>query len=233
MSKLIYILSSVAVFFCSVSFSFAESMLIEKSEKTIDLSYIPYDFLNKEPVELNIYKYKTREDLLGYIANPYISDLSKTVDKEKLNTYALKYHTSLMEYDITASPVERFRAGVTSFSIKSMNIFSDNDYDSAVNDAIYSFFINSVLGIATNKIIGLKIWSGTDIDEVTGFQATVSPYKNFHITYSYRTNGTDNKNTIKLDYGYKKYRNIAFKAMNIFNEKEINSIFGIEWQFYF
>lgn len=233
MSRFIYILSTVIIFFCSVSLSSAENLKTEKNNKTFDLSYIHYDFSNNNTPDYNLYKYKTRQDLFSYIANPYINDLSKAINKEQLHTYALKYHTSIMEYDNTASPAERYSAGKTSFSIKSMNIFSNNDYDSTVNDTIYSLFINSVLNFATKKTLGLKIWSGSDIDDITGFQATISPYNNFHITYSYLTNNTDSSSIIKIDYGYKKYRNIAVKTMNIFNEKEINSIFGIEWQFYF
>ena len=42
-----------------------------------------------------------------------------------------------------------------------------------------------------------------------------------------------NRSIIKLNYGYKKYSNLAFKTMNTFNDHHINTTIGIEWQFYF
>ena len=133
----------------------------------------------------------------------------------------------------SASPVKKYSAGITTFSLKSMNIFSTSDYDSAINDSIYSFIISSVLGFTTKDLIGLNIWSGTNNDGVSGFQATIRPFKNLHAAYSYLTDQKYNRSIIKLNYGYKKYSNLAFKTMNTFNDHHINTTIGIEWQFYF
>lgn len=244
MRKLSCILISIAACFSCTSFSFAETadtdaeyIDVDTDRKTeythrLNLSFIPYE-LPGSIVEYNLYKFKERDDLLDYISNPYISTLSKSLDKESLYSYALSYHGTTSEYDITASPVEKYSAGITTFTLKSMNIFSVDDYDTAINDSIYSFIISSLLGFATKDLIGLNIWSGTDNYGVSGFQATVRPFKNLQVAYSYLTDQKYNRNIIKLNYGYKKYSNIAFKTMNTFSEHHINTTLGIEWQFYF
>ena len=59
-------------------------------------------------------------------------------------------------------------------SLKSMNIFSTSDYDSAINDSIYSFIISSVLGFTTKDLIGLNIWSGTIFCNITVISKSIS-----------------------------------------------------------
>ena len=242
MKKLNFVLIA-AVWFSCVSYSFSETADIEIENVQIqkinkNLIYhlpppISYDTASSSAVKYNLYKFKEKNDLLDYISNPYISELSKTFDKESLYTYALTYHSNIAEYDVTASPVKKYSAGITTFSLKSMNIFSTSDYDSAINDSIYSFIISSVLGFTTKDLIGLNIWSGTNNDGVSGFQATIRPFKNLHAAYSYLTDQKYNRSIIKLNYGYKKYSNLAFKTMNTFNDHHINTTIGIEWQFYF
>lgn len=247
MRKLSFVLLSIAACFSCISFSFAETTDIEAEYANIDtetntetetnqrlnLAFTPYELSSSSIVEYNLYKFRERDDLLDYISNPYIVDFSKAINKENLYSYALSYHGTISEYDITASPVEKYSAGITTFSLKSMNIFSVDDYDTAINDSIYSFILSSVLGFATKDLIGLNIWSGTDNYGVAGFQATVRPFKNLHVAYSYLTDQRYNRSIIKLNYGYKKYSNLAFKTMNTFNEHHINTTLGIEWQFYF
>lgn len=249
MRKLRCILFSIAACFGCVSFSFAETADIEAEYVNVDtdtdiniedentqrlnLSFTPYELSSSSIVEYNLYKFRERDDLLDYISNPYISDLSKAINKENLYSYALAYHGTMAEYDIASSPVEKYSAGITTFSLKSMNIFAVDDYDTAINDSIYSFILSSVLGFATKDLIGLNIWSGTDNYGVSGFQATVRPFKNLHVAYSYLTDQRYNRSIIKLNYGYKKYSNIAFKTMNTFNDHHINTTLGVEWQFYF
>lgn len=232
MTKYSRILLSIILYCSFISFAYAENHNIE-NEKNLNLLYKPYDLSSSSISDFNLYKYKDKNDLLDYVSNSYIHNLSKTLDREKLYTYALSYHKNLIEYDTNSSPVEKFSAGITKFSIKSMNIFSTNDYKSEINDSIYSFLISSILGFATKDIVSLKIWSGTDYYGVSGFQATVKPYKNLYVSYSYLTDNQHNKSIIKLNYGYKKYSNIAFKTMNTFDDYRINTTFGIEWQFYF
>ncbi len=243
MSKLSFVLLSIAVCFSCISFSFAETVDIEAEYVDIDtdiettqrlnLSFTPYELSSSSIVKYNLYKFREKDDLFDCISNPYIVDLSKAISKESLYSYALSYHGSTSEYDITASPVEKYSAGITTFSLKSMNIFSASDYDTAINDSIYSFILSSVLGFATKDLIGLNIWSGTDNYGVSGFQATVRPFKNLHVAYSYLTDQRYNRSIIKLNYGYKKYSNLAFKTMSTFSEHYINTTLGIEWQFYF
>ena len=239
MRKVIFILINIVMCLCCVPFSFAETTDEEVESintvenETLNLSFTPYDLSSSSVVEYNLYRYKERDDLLDYFSNPYIDDLSKTLDKESLYTYALSYHANIAEYDITSSPVEKYRAGITTFSLKSMNIFSTRDHNTAINDSIYSFILSSLLGFATKDLIGLNIWSGTDSYGAAGFQATVRPFKNLHVAYSYLTDQRYNRSIIKLNYGYKKFSNIAFKTMNTFNEHHINTTLGIEWQFYF
>lgn len=243
MSKLSFVLLSIAVCFSCISFSFAETVDIEAEYVDIDtdiettqrlnLSFTPYELSSSSIVKYNLYKFREKDDLFDCISNPYIVDLSKAISKESLYSYALSYHGSTSEYDITASPVEKYSAGITTFSLKSMNIFSASDYDTAINDSIYSFILSSVLGFATKDLIGLNIWSGTDNYGVSGFQATVRQFKNLHVAYSYLTDQRYNRSIIKLNYGYKKYSNLAFKTMSTFSEHHINTTLGIEWQFYF
>ena len=246
MKKLTFGLFSIAVCFSCISFSFAETADIDaeyteintetdiETENTqrLNLSFTPYELSSSSIIEYNLYKFREKDDLLDYISNPYISDLSKSLNKESLYSYALSYYGSA-DYNVTASPVEKYSAGITTFSIKSMNIFSVNDYDTAINNSIYSFILSSVLGFATKDLISLNIWSGTDNYGVAGFQATFRPFKNLHAAYSYLTDQKYNKSIIKLNYGYKKYSNLAFKTMNTFSEHYTNTTFGIEWQFYF
>lgn len=247
MRKLSFVLLNIVVCFSCISFSFAETADTEAEYTDIDtetnietettqrlnLAFTPYELSSSSIVEYNLYKFRERNDLLDYISNKYIVDLSKAINEESLYSYALLYYGTTSEYDITASPVEKYSAGITTFSIKSMNIFSTSDYDTAINDSIYSFILSSVLGFATKDLIGLNIWSGTDNYGVSGFQATVRPFKNLHVAYSYLTDQRYNRSIIKLNYGYKKYSNLAFKTMSTFSENYMNTTFGIEWQFYF
>lgn len=239
MRKLSYILLNIVMCLCYVSFSFAETTDEEVESnsiaetKRLNLSFIPYETQKNSIVEYNLYRYKKRDDLFDYFSNPYIEDLSKSLDKESLYAYALNYHSNIAEYDVTSSPVEKYSSGITTFSLKSMNIFSARDHNTAINDSIYSFILSSLLGFATKDLIGLNIWSGTDYYGVSGFQAIIRPFKNLYAAYSYLTDQHYNRSIIKLNYGYKKYSNIAFKTMNTFSEQHINTTLGIEWQFYF
>ena len=239
MKRLYVLLSNIIMCFSFINLAFAENIEgIINSESDneniskLDLTYNPY--LNKEEnLSYNIYNYGIKSDLLDYISNPYISTISKSFDKEYMYSYALPYYPNVFEYDITSSPVEKYSAGITSFSLKSMNIFDTEDYDTALSDSVYSFLISSVLGFATKNLIGLNIWSGTDYYGVSGFQAIVRPFKNLHLAYSYLTDQTYKRTIVKLNFGYKKYSNLAFKSMNTFNDHYLNSTVGLEWQFYF
>lgn len=247
MKTLSFILIGIFACFICIQYAFAEPTDTEAEYADVDngadinnedtqrlnLSFTPYEYSSNSIVEYNLYKFKERDDLLDYISNPYVSDLSKAINKENLYSYALSYHGTLSEYDITTSPVEKYSAGTTTFTLKSMNIFAVDDYNTAINDSIYSFIISSVLGFATKDLLALNIWSGTDNYGVAGFQATVRPFKNLHVAYSYLTDQKYNRSIIKLNYGYKKYSNIAFKTMNTFSEHHINTTLGVEWQFYF
>lgn len=247
MKKLTFMLFSIIAYFSCISFSFAETADIEAEYEEIDietdietentqrlnLSFTPYEPSSSSIIKYNLYKFREKDDLLDYISNSYISNLSKNLSKESLYSYALSYYGSAADYNVTDSPVEKYSAGITTFSIKSMNIFSASDYDTAINDSIYSFILSSLLGFATKDLISLNIWSGTDNYGVAGFQATFRPFKNLHAAYSYLTDQTYNRSIIKLNYGYKKYSNLAFKTMNTFSRHYINTTFGIEWQFYF
>ena len=239
MKRLYVILSNIIMCFGIINFAFAENTEdISNSESDnesiikLDLTYKPY-FHAEENISYNIYKYGTKDDLLDFISNPYIAAFSKSLNKENMYSYALPYHSNVFEYDITSSPVEKYSAGITSFSLKSMNIFNTYDYDTAIYDTVYSLIISSVLGLATKDLIGLNIWSGTDNYGVSGFQAIVRPFKNLQLAYSYLTDQNYKRTIIKLNFGYKKYSNIACKSMNTFNDHYINSTFGVEWQFYF
>lgn len=247
MKTLSFILLGIFACFICIQYAFAETtdkkaeyadididadINIEDTQR-LNLSFMPYESLSGNIVEYNLYKLEEREDLFDYISNPYISDFSRAINKEYLYSYALSYYGTLSEYDITASPVEKYSAGITTFTLKSMNIFSVDDYNTAINDSIYSFIISSVLGFATKDLLALNIWSGTDNYGVAGFQATVRPFKNLNVAYSYLTDQKYNRSIIKLNYGYKKYSNIAFKTMNTFNDHHINTTLGVEWQFYF
>ena len=245
MKKLSFVLFSIAVCFNCISFSFAkpadtdigyadvETDMDTENGQRLNLAFTPYNLAGSSIIEYNLYKLKERNDLLEYISNPYIVDLSKNINKENLYSYALSYYGTISEYDIAASPVEKYSAGITTFSLKSMNIFSATDYDTAINDSIYSFLISSVLGFATKYLISLNIWSGTDNYGVAGFQATVRPFKNLHVAYSYLTDQRYNRSIIKFNYGYKKYSNLAFKTMNTFNEHHIKPTIVFDLYFYF
>lgn len=116
MSKLSFVLLSIAVCFSCISFSFAETVDIEAEYVDIDtdiettqrlnLSFTPYELSSSSIVKYNLYKFREKDDLFDCISNPYIVDLSKAISKESLYSYALSYHGSTSEYDITASPVK-------------------------------------------------------------------------------------------------------------------------------
>ena len=238
----IILLCIFTVCFCSISLSFAANLENNAENESnsenintvqLNLAYIPHIQSKQDIIQYNIYQYQAKNDLLGLISNPYITQFTKSLNKEKMYSYALPYHSNLFQYDTNITPFEKYRAVITTFTLKSMNIFDVNDYDTAIHDAVYSILINSILGFTTKNLIGLNIWSGTDYYGVTGFQAIIRPFKNLYAAYSYLTDQHYNRSIIKLNYGYKKYSNIAFKTMNTFSEQHINTTLGIEWQFYF
>ncbi len=178
-------------------------------------------------------KYLHREDLFDYIENPYLSNINNALESHILTSYALPYYGNITYYG-NESPLEKYSTGVTRFTRKSMSIFAKEVENTLLFDDFSNILLNSMLGIITNNVLGLSIWSSTDVEYVSGFEASVKPFNNMRVSYTYMSENKLNTSTFQLRFGYNKNSNIALKNMYTFTEKDpVNTTTGVEWQFYF
>lgn len=190
---------------------------------------IPYDSYASKKVD----KYINKNDLLDYMESPIFSDINHSLENSMLTSYALPYYGNIRDYS-NETPLSKYSTGITRFSRKSMSIFDKEVLNTLIADDVSNILLNSVLGVITNNVLGLNIWSSTDIDYISGFEASVRPFTNMKVSYSYMSEQNLNTSALQVKFGYNSYSNIAVKNMYTFKEKEkANSTTGVEWQFYF
>lgn len=241
--KILYFVTLVTIFIM-ISEPYASAKNIEKgyqyqvdSNEVIDYSINNHkeNSLSNNLVDYSIFKYE-KQDILDAIDNPITNKLRKSIKRESLYSYSLRYYTNYTDYSSDYLVASKYAYATKEFSLKNMNIFSITAYDMVIGNGVYSIYnyiLSSLVGLATRNIADFKVFSGTNLMNIYGIQAIIKPIKNLHISYTYLSDDIYKKSLINLKYNYNQVDNIAFKVVNDNSNPTSNITFGFEWQFFF